>query len=210
VAYLAGNKQLAQQIERQARDLGFPVVRFQGRKDSWSGKDVRAYNFARAIGVMNYWNYFDANPGVEPAGMLILDDVHLLEGRLREYFTVSVKTGGGLCRSILARIVARCPYYRLADDLLHDVDPSGAPEALVFPGSADLADEVRELLDARLEEYSDPWWAWQRIRDRLGVCCWLVSERGITIHPAQGQLWPGVPGRRAGRPHAAVVQLAPR
>jgi hypothetical protein len=28
---------------------------------------------------MNYWNYFNASPGVEPAGMLILDDVHLLE-----------------------------------------------------------------------------------------------------------------------------------
>jgi superfamily II DNA or RNA helicase len=32
VAYLAGNKQLAQQIERHARDLGFPVIRFQGSK----------------------------------------------------------------------------------------------------------------------------------------------------------------------------------
>lgn len=183
VAYLAGNKQLARQIERQARDHGFPVVRFQDKKDTWSQKDVRTYNFARAIGVMNYWNYFNANPGVEPAGMLILDDVHLLEGPLRDYFTVFVQAGSELCRRILKRIVARCPYYRLADDLLHDVDPSSPAEMLVFPDSADLADEVRELLDARLEEYSDPWWAWQRIRDRLEACCWLVSARGITFTP---------------------------
>ena len=183
VAYLAGNKQLAQQIERQARELNFPVVRFQGSKDTWSAKDVRSYNFARAVGVMNYWNYFNANPGVEPAGMLILDDVHLLEGPLREFFTVFVKTGHRLCSRILARIVARCPYYRLADDLLHGVDPGRAPEMLVFPDSADLADEVRELLDAGLEEYSDPWWAWQRIRDRLEVCCWLVSGHGVTFTP---------------------------
>jgi hypothetical protein len=27
-----------------------------------------------------YGNYLNANPSVEPAGMLILDDVHLLEG----------------------------------------------------------------------------------------------------------------------------------
>src|SRR6266511_974443 len=40
-AYLAGNKQLAQQVERQARDLGFPIVRFQGSKDSWAARDVR-------------------------------------------------------------------------------------------------------------------------------------------------------------------------
>lgn len=66
VAYLAGNKQLARQIERQARDHGFPVVRFQDSKDTWSQKDVRTYNFARAIGVMNYWNYFNASPALPP------------------------------------------------------------------------------------------------------------------------------------------------
>lgn len=47
VAYLAGNKQLAQQVERQARSLNFPIVRFQGIKSSWSARDVRAYNFSR-------------------------------------------------------------------------------------------------------------------------------------------------------------------
>jgi hypothetical protein len=48
MAYLAGNKQLAQQTERQARDQGFPVVRFQGSKDTWSPRDVRASNFGNA------------------------------------------------------------------------------------------------------------------------------------------------------------------
>ena len=183
MAYLAGNKQLAQQIERQARDLGFPVVRFQGGKESWDKKDVRTYNFARAIGVMNYWNYFNANPGVDPAGILILDDVHLLESPLRDYFTVFVETGTRTCSRILSRIVAQSPYYRLAEDLRHGVEPGRAPEMLVFPDSADLADEVRELLDARIEAYSDPWWAWVRIRDHLEVCCWLLSPRGITFTP---------------------------
>ena len=41
VAFLAGNKQLAQQVERQARDLDFPIVRFQGKKDTWPPRDVR-------------------------------------------------------------------------------------------------------------------------------------------------------------------------
>ncbi len=35
VAYLAGTKQLAQQVERWAVDLGFPVVRFEGSKETW-------------------------------------------------------------------------------------------------------------------------------------------------------------------------------
>jgi hypothetical protein len=54
---------------------------------------------------------------------------------------------------------------------------------LVFPDSADLADELRELLDARLEEHSGPWRARQRIRDRLEACCPLLSARGTTFMP---------------------------
>jgi RAD3-like DEAD/DEAH box helicase len=183
VAYLAGNKQLAQQVERQARDLAFPVVRFQGSKDTWVPRDVRAFNFGEAIGVMNYWNYFNASPGVEPAGMLILDDVHLLESPLRELFTVSVRRGEALYDEVLRRVVSRCPYYSLADDLLNGVEPLRPPEMLVFPDRAELADEVRDLLDAGLADGSEPWWAWQRVRDRLDVCCWLVSARAVTFTP---------------------------
>jgi hypothetical protein len=183
VAFLAGNKQLAQQVERQARDLGFPVVRFQGSKDTWASRDVRQFNYGQAIGVMNYWNYFNAAPGVEPAGMLILDDVHLLEGPLRDLFTVCIGRGDDLYNDLLQLIVARCPYYSLAEDLLNGVDSIHAPEMLVFPDSADLSDDVRGLLDARLTNGSEPWWGWQRIRDRVEVCCWLVSSRGVTFTP---------------------------
>jgi hypothetical protein len=183
VAFLAGNKQLAQQVERQARELGFQVVRFQGPKDGWESRDVRAFNYGQAIGVMNYWNYFNAAPGVEPAGMLILDDVHLLEGPLRELFTVCIRRGDPLYDDVLRVIVARCPYYSLAEDLLNGVEPLHAPEMLVFPDSADLSDDVRDLLDASLADGSEAWWAWQRIRDRVEVCCWLVSARGVTFTP---------------------------
>ena len=109
VAYLAGNKQLAQQVERHARELSLPVIRFQGRKDSWESRDVRQYNWGAAIGVMNYWNYFNENPGVDPAGLLILDDVHLLEAPLRDFFTVSVRRGDQLFEDVLGRIIARFP-----------------------------------------------------------------------------------------------------
>lgn len=183
VAYLAGNKQLARQVERQATDLAFPVVRFQGPKDGWAGRDVRAYNFGQAIGVMNYWNYFNASPGVEPAGMLILDDVHLLEGPLRDLFTVSIGRSESAYSELLERIAALCPYYGLVEDLLNQVDTPRPPEMLVFLDSAELADEVRDLLDDRLIDGSEAWWGWQRIRDRLEVCCWLVSRRAVTFTP---------------------------
>lgn len=78
---------------------------------------MRSYNYGQAIGVMNYWNYFNANPGVDPAGMLILDDVHLLKGPLRDMFTVSVPSRDPLFKEILHRIVESYPYYALAEDL---------------------------------------------------------------------------------------------
>ena len=49
VAYLAGTKQLAQQVERQARQLGVTVVRFQDAKSTWPAASVQAYNFGQAI-----------------------------------------------------------------------------------------------------------------------------------------------------------------
>lgn len=183
VAYLAGNKQLAQQVERQARELDFPVVRFEGSKDGWDQAMVRKYNFGQAIGVMNYWNYFNAAPGVEPAGKLILDDVHLLEGPLRDMFTVSITRSEALVDDILRRIVECYPYYSRADDLLNEIDVSKPPEMLAFPDSADLANEVRDLLDASLPEGSQNWWAWKNIREQLDVCCWLISGGGVTFTP---------------------------
>jgi DNA-binding TFAR19-related protein (PDSD5 family) len=183
VAYLAGNKQLAQQVERQAREFGFPVVRFEDRKETWDRAAVRSFNYGEAIGVMNYWNYFNVRPGVEPAGMVILDDVHLLEGQLRDIFTVSIPRSHALFKEILRRIAERYPYYARVEDSLNDVDTAQWPEMLAFPDSADLADEVRDLLDAGIPEGIDTWWAWQNIREQLEVCCWLVSPRAITLAP---------------------------
>ena len=59
----------------------------------------------------------------------------------------------------VARLLAREPRLRRAL-----VDPARPPEMLVFTDSADLADAVRALIDERLPEASDSWWAWRRIR----------------------------------------------
>jgi hypothetical protein len=183
VAYLAGTKQLAQQVSRESRDFGLPTVRFEGSKDSWNKADVRAFNLGDAIGVMNYWNYFNASPGVEPADLLILDDVHLLEGPLRDTFTVTVEAGTETFAGLLGRIAAKCPYYTIATDLLNGVESTLPPEMLAFPDSLDLADEFRDLLDASLESGTANWWSWKLIRARVHACCVLVSRRALTLTP---------------------------
>jgi len=183
VAYLAGTKQLARQVERQANEVGIAVVRFQDSKHDWSAEDVTKYEWGEAIAVANYWNYFNERPGLVPAGMLILDDVHLLESVLRNFFAVEIHRTSPLYREVLERVVTEFPYYSLAADLYGGTAPPGPPEMLAFVDSAKLAPELRSIIDVRLEAYSQQWWPWQRIRSQAEVCCWLVSQRAITITP---------------------------
>ncbi len=183
VAYLAGTKQLARQVERQAKEVGIPAVRFQDSKHDWRGDDVTAYEWAEAIAVANYWNYYNERPGLEPAGLLILDDVHLLESVLRDFFATAIPRSHRLYRELLERVVTEFPYYRLAADLYGGTQPPGPPEMLAFVDSAKLAPELRSIIDAKLEPYSQPWWPWQRIRGQAEICCWLVSARAVTITP---------------------------
>jgi hypothetical protein len=75
------------------------------------------------------------------------------------------------------------PYYARAEDALNGVDTVQPPEMLAFPDSADLADEVRDLLDVGIPKGAETWWPWQNIREQLEVCCWLVSPRAVTFAP---------------------------
>ena len=45
------------------------------------------YHQAQAVGVMNYWVYFNSSPRVEPADLVIFDDAHLAEQPLSGMFT---------------------------------------------------------------------------------------------------------------------------
>lgn len=72
VAYLTGTKQLAEQVEAQASGLAnLRVVRFYG--GHYPGGDLDDYHQAQAVGVMNYWVYFNSKPKVQPADLLLFE-----------------------------------------------------------------------------------------------------------------------------------------
>ena len=73
VAYLTGTKQLTAQVKAEADRLGVPAVAFHGPKLTWDDDRKTDYEFATSIGVMNFWNYFNESPGVDPAGLLVMD-----------------------------------------------------------------------------------------------------------------------------------------
>ena len=183
VAYLTGTKQLTAQVKAEADRLGVPAVAFHGPKVTWDDDRKTDYEFATSIGVMNFWNYFNESPGVGPAGLLVMDDVHLAEGPLRDFFSIFIPSGDQLFSTVLRRIQGRFPYYGIVNDLLDGLSPLLPAEMLSPLDSLELAGEVGALLDAQLPERTGPWWAWQRTRAHAQTCCWLVSARGLTITP---------------------------
>ena len=183
VAYLTGTKQLTQQVQAEAQRLGVPSVAFHGPKTSWADDRKTDYEFATAVGIMNYWNYLNEAPGVNPAGLVVMDDVHLAEGPLRDFFAVAIPASDPLFAEALRRIQARFGYYGMINDLLDGIIPQQPAEMLSPLDSLEVTSEVGALLDDQLEERSQPWWAWRRTRAHAHVCCWLVSARGLTITP---------------------------
>lgn len=183
VAYLTGTKQLTQQVKTEAERLTVPAVAFHGPKRSWRDSSKTDYEFGLAVGIMNYWNYFNEAPGVGPAGLLVMDDVHLAEGPLRDFFAVVIPASEPLFTETLKRIQARFDYYGIINDLLDGIVPAVPAEMLSPLDSVEVAAEVGVLLNRGLDEGSPPWWAWQRTRSRAESCCWVVSRRGLTITP---------------------------
>ena len=70
VAYLTGTRQLAERVQGEAEELGLEVVRFAAR--DYGGAKLDDYHQAQAVGVMNYWVYFNSKPVPQPADLVIL------------------------------------------------------------------------------------------------------------------------------------------
>src|SRR5207245_1622787 len=79
-AVLCGTKNLARQFKEEADALGISTILFEGAKTNFSTGDKFKYSQCRAIAVLNYWGYINQSPGIEPADVLVMDDVHLAEG----------------------------------------------------------------------------------------------------------------------------------
>jgi Rad3-related DNA helicase len=126
VAYLTGTKQLAEQVQHQAAPLaGLPVHLFYA--GHYPGAELLACNEARAVAVMNYWVYFNSNPKVAPADMVIFDDAHLAEQPLADLFTLRVtrSSSGGLdlyeslCDLLLQSASAAYPTLKAMREVRH-------------------------------------------------------------------------------------------
>jgi hypothetical protein len=136
VAYLTGTRQLADQVMEQAELLpGLAAHRFAG--GDYPGAALDDYHQAQAVGVMNYWVYFNSNPRVEPADLVIFDDAHLAEQPLAGMFTLRIPRSAGGGREL----------YETLCDLVLQHAPHSYPTLQAMRDGAAPASSLPELVE---------------------------------------------------------------
>ncbi len=184
VAYLTGNNQLSDQVLEQARDLpGLDAVKFSSR--NYPAAALADYHNAQAVGVMNYWVYFNASPRVEPADLVIFDDAHLAEQPLAGLFAIRIawRTQAELYEQLCDLVLDNTDAYP-SIQLMRDglAGPGTPPELLAFSHWDALANEAGALLDQELPEETAVF-VWPRVRPRLSACGVLIGPTAIEIRP---------------------------
>lgn len=187
VAYLTGTRQLAERVEDEAAKLGLEAVRFASR--DYGGAKLDDYHQAHAVGVMNYWVYFNSRPVPQPADVLIFDDAHLAEQPLSGMQTLRIPDGAGpareLYRTICDLVVAHTDAYpglRAMRD--GTAMPSTPPELLSFSDWAAISPAARAAIEqSAYVEDGEMKYVWPRIRENLNHCGVLIGSSGVEIRP---------------------------
>ena len=205
VAYLTGTRQLAERVQDEATELGLEVVRFAAR--DYGGAKLDDYHQAQAVGVMNYWVYFNSKPVPQPADLVIFDDAHLAEQPLSGLQTLRIPDKLGparkLYRTICDLAVAHTDAYAGLQAMRDGAArPGTPPELLSFSDWAAIATAARDAIDAsplvadvtlkgetdevkaEVKKLRDEIkWVWPKIREHLTKCGVLIGPSGIEIRP---------------------------
>jgi hypothetical protein len=191
VAYLTGTRQLAERVEEEAVDLGLDVVRFAAK--DYGGAKLDDYHQAQAVGVMNYWVYFNSDPKVGGADLVIFDDAHLAEQPLSGLKTLRIPDKLGparqLYQTICELVVAHTDAYPGLHAMLDGTArPGTPPELLSFSDWAAVAGSTRDAIAAsplvtNRELKDEMQYVWPKVRDHLTQCGVLIGPSGIEIRP---------------------------
>jgi hypothetical protein len=188
VSILSANKTLARQMEMEAQQLGIPAVLMEGRGIDIPSRDKRDYHRANKVAVMNYWVYFNQNPMVDNADLLVMDDAHLAEHCLHSLYSVEIDRyeHNNLFKALVTELVNRFPEYKVLQDALDDnPSPTTPPELLSFIDQVSIAQRLKEIIDVspQLETDVDLKFRWNRLRNSLNEANIYLSLHSIWIRP---------------------------
>lgn len=188
VAILSANKTLARQMMQESQALKVPAVLMEGKSTDILASAKRAYQRATSVAIMNYWVYFNQNPVVDPADLIIMDDAHLAELCLHSLYSVEIdkfqhKT---LFEELISEMLSRFPDYAvLTDALSKDAKFRSPTQLLSFIDQIEVVDRFRELVDTSqyLKQDQDLAFRWERIRGKIQEANIYISTTSIWIRP---------------------------
>ena len=189
VAILSANKTLAHQMKEQEADfLGVQTVLMEGRGSDIPPAYRRSYNRTQSIGIMNYWVYFNQNPAIDPADLLIMDDAHLAEPCLSSLYSVEFTRYDheNLFQSLVAELSTRFSEYLVLQEAMADSSVANTPpELLSFLDQVEIAARFKEIVDASplLETDADLAFRWQRLRSSLSEANIYLDRDSIWVRP---------------------------
>lgn len=188
VAILTGNKTLARQMEREAGALGLQPIRMEGPGKDIAASSKRTYHRCQGIAIMNYWVYFNQNPVIDPADLLIMDDAHLAEHCLHSLFSVEINRHAhdSLYETLVTELSGQFPEYSVLQDALDATTAHNTPtELMSFLDQKQASDRIREIVDtsAVLQVDSDLRFRWSRLRNRILEANLYLSTQSIWIRP---------------------------
>jgi hypothetical protein len=119
---LSANKVLARQMKDESDELGIPTVLMEGTASLIPAIDRRSYQRGNSIALMNYWVYFNQNPSIDNADMLIMDDAHLAEHCLHSLYSVEINRykHRDLFSVIITELQNHYPEYKVIQDAMDD------------------------------------------------------------------------------------------
>ena len=188
VAILSANKTLARQMLQESRELGIPSVLMEGPGYAITSSVKRRYQRGQSIGIMNYWVYFNQNPVIDPADLLIMDDAHLAEHCLHSLYSVEITRFAypELFEALVSELHHRFPEYSVLSDALDSgLESNKPPELLSFIDQTLISARIEEIIDASpaLKSNSDLRFRWGRMRGSVNQANIYLARDSVWIRP---------------------------
>ena len=188
VAILSANKTLARQMLQESHELGIPSVLMEGPGYAIPSSVKRQYQRGQSIGIMNYWVYFNQNPVIDPADLLIMDDAHLAEHCLHSLYSVEITRFAypELFNDLVSELHQRFPEYSvLADALDSGLESNRPPELLSFIDQTLISARIEEIIDGSpdLKSNSDLRFRWDRLRGSVKQANIYLARDSVWIRP---------------------------
>ena len=185
VAYLCPNRQLAHQVGKLAKEYCIDARVLVGSQSLYDPSDFSAFVGSSAIAITTYSAIFNANPRIDSANLLILDDAHASEDFIASLWNVDIDRDDhhdiyiGLLDFFRNEIPgSQWSNLKSESTLGARIECGKIPSPIAHKRQV----ELRDYLDSVLEEPNQRF-SWDMIRGHLDACHIFVTWPTISIRP---------------------------